>query len=54
MALKPNMLIIICTGFRHALTPEKAQQLGMPRLLHKPLFIQDLEAALEDVLPQKV
>ena len=48
----PTIPIIVCTGFSHTLTPERAQQLGLRRLLHKPLLIQDLEAALEEILPK--
>jgi PAS domain S-box-containing protein len=54
LQLNPKIPIIIFTGFSHTLTPERAQQLGIHRLLHKPLLIEDLEAALEDILPQPV
>ena len=54
LQLNPKIPIIIFTGFSHTLTPERAQQLGIRRLLHKPLLIEDLEAALEDILPQPV
>jgi len=52
--LNPSLPIIIYTGFSHTMTPEKAQQLGIRRLLHKPLLIQELAATLEEVLQQKV
>ena len=54
LQLNPKIPIIVYTGFSHTLTPERAQQLGIRRLLHKPLLIQDLEAALDDILPQPV
>ncbi len=54
LQLNPKIPIIVYTGFSHTLTPERAQQLGIRRLLHKPLLIQDLEAALRDILPQPV
>ncbi len=46
--------IIVFTGFSHTLTPERAQQLGIRKMLHKPLLIQDLEVALYDILQQPV
>ena len=54
LRLNPDLPIIIYTGFSHIMTPEKAQQLGIRRLLHKPLLIQELAATLEEILPQKV
>jgi len=52
LQLNPKIPIIAYTGFSHTLTPERAQQLGIRRLLHKPLLIQDLDAALKDILQQ--
>ena len=54
LQLNPNLPIIIYTGFSYTMTPEKATQLGIRRLLHKPLLIQDLAATLEEILQQKV
>ncbi len=52
LELNPTIPIIVYTGFSHTLTPERAQQLGIRRLLLKPLLIQDLETALADILSQ--
>ncbi len=54
LRLNPDLPIIIYTGFSHTMTPEKAQQLGIRRLLQKPLLIQELAATLEEILQQKV
>ncbi len=54
LRIKPDLPIILYTGFSYTMTPEKAEQLGIRRLLHKPLLIQDLATALEDILEQKV
>jgi PAS domain S-box-containing protein len=54
LRLNPDLPIIIYTGFSHTITPEKAHQLGIRRLLHKPLLIQELAATLEEILQQKV
>lgn len=54
LKIRPSLPIIVCTGFSYTLSPEKAQALGIRRLLNKPLLIQELAAALEEVLPQNV
>ncbi|MDH5427010.1 MAG: ATP-binding protein [Nitrospirota bacterium] len=54
LRLNPDVPIIIYTGFSHTITLEKAQQLGIRRLLHKPLLIQELATTLEEILQQKV
>ena len=54
LTIRPSIPIIVCTGFSYSLTPEKAQAIGIRRLLNKPLLIQDLAAALEEVLNNKV
>ncbi len=54
LSINPDIPIILYTGFSYTMTPEKAQQLGIRRLLHKPLLLQDLASALEEILGQKV
>ena len=54
LQLNAKIPIMVFTGFSHTLTPERAQQLGIRKLLHKPLLIQDLEIALNDILHQHV
>ncbi len=54
LKLNPDLPIIIYTGFSYTMTPEKAKQLGIRRLLHKPLLIEELATTLEEILQQKV
>ena len=54
LRINPDIPIILYTGFSYTMTPEKAEQLGIRRLLHKPLLIQELASALEGILEQKV
>jgi AmiR/NasT family two-component response regulator len=42
--------IILCTGFSHAITSEKAKAMGIRTFLLKPLLIKDLGRALREVL----
>lgn len=48
--IRPDIPIILCTGFSHVMSMEKAQALGIDRLLMKPLGIQELGGALQQVL----
>ena len=50
LQIRPNVPIILCTGFSHAITPEKAKAIGIRAYLLKPLLIRDLGRALRDVL----
>ncbi len=40
--IRPNLPIILCTGFSHVMTPERATALGIQGYLVKPILPQDL------------
>lgn len=42
MKIRPDIPVILCTGFSEQMTEEKAQSLGIKELLAKPLSINDL------------
>jgi PAS domain S-box-containing protein len=48
--LRANIPIILCTGFSHVLSAEKAQALGVQALLIKPLTTRDLALAIRQAL----
>jgi CheY-like chemotaxis protein len=50
LQLRPDVPIILCTGFSHAITPEQAKAIGIRAYLLKPLLIKDLGLALREVL----
>jgi CheY-like chemotaxis protein len=50
LQLRPDVPIILCTGFSHSMTPEKAKAMGSRAFLLKPLLIKDLARTLQDVL----
>ena len=54
LRIQPKIPVILCTGFSHTMTPEKAKQMGIRRLLMKPLVIQELASALQDVLENPI
>ncbi len=53
LLIRPDLPIILCTGFSHIINPEKAIQLGIRAFLTKPVLIHDLSVALEKVLSEK-
>ena len=50
LQIRPDVPIILCTGFSHAITSEKAKAMGIRTFLLKPLLIKDLGRALREVL----
>ena len=50
LQIRPDMPIILCTGFSHNMTLEKAKAIGIRAFLLKPLLIKDLAQTLYEVL----
>lgn len=50
LQLRPDLPIILCTGFSYSMTPEKAKHMGIKTLLKKPVLKEDLIATLNTVL----
>ena len=48
--ISPNTPIILCTGFGHHITPEKAMELGFRAVARKPLMMSDLAMIIRQVL----
>ena len=48
--LRPNLPVILMTGFSHVITPENAHMFGARALLQKPFGAQELVAAVFSVL----
>jgi PAS domain S-box-containing protein len=52
--LRPDLPIILCTGFSDSMTAEKAQALGIDAFCTKPLFIHDLGRTIRQVLERRL
>ncbi|MEW6712109.1 MAG: ATP-binding protein, partial [Candidatus Riflebacteria bacterium] len=50
LKIKPQQPIIICTGYSHSITAEKAKALGVKFLLLKPLVPSELFSAIDQCL----
>jgi CheY-like chemotaxis protein len=54
LRIRPETPIILCTGFSHAVTEEKARALGIRAFLLKPISRRDLSLAVRFVLDQRI
>lgn len=50
--VRPDVPIILCTGFSHVITQENALSMGINAFLQKPLTMHDLGAAIQRVLDE--
>lgn len=50
LRIRPDLPIILCTGFSHVMSAEKAKALGIQGYLMKPLAIRDLVPIIRHVL----
>lgn len=48
--IRPDIPILLCTGFSESLTDEKIKSLGIKGLLMKPIVIRDLAQKIREVL----
>ncbi|MGV7227643.1 MAG: hybrid sensor histidine kinase/response regulator [Nitrospirales bacterium] len=53
LRIRPDVPIILCTGFTHLITPEKAKAIGIRAFLMKPLLSRDLGRVLHEIVPPK-
>ncbi|MBM3223806.1 MAG: response regulator [Candidatus Tectomicrobia bacterium] len=51
--LRPDIPIVLCTGFSHTMNAAKAQGLGLDAFLSKPVELRELSAVLRQVLAQR-
>ena len=53
LGIRPDLPIILCTGFSEQINPEKAQALGISGFLFKPILIPDLAQSIRRALDEK-
>lgn len=53
MAVRPNIKIILCTGYSKKISKDTAKQLGVKALLYKPLIKADFAKTVRTVLDDK-
>jgi len=52
LTIRPEMPVIICTGYSERMSAEKAESLGVRKYLEKPIDALNLAAALREVLDE--
>ncbi|WP_447968223.1 ATP-binding protein [Nitrospira sp. M1] len=50
LVLRPDLPIILMTGFSHVMTPDKAKKMGIFAYLMKPLVIAELDHVIQEAL----
>ena len=53
LALRPELPIIICTGYSSVLSQDQALELGIKRYLTKPLDFRELASAIREVMGEE-
>ena len=51
--LRPEIPVILCTGFSHVIDATRAQEIGIDAFLMKPLLIRDLAVTIRQVFAQR-
>jgi FixJ family two-component response regulator len=52
LAIRPDLPIILCTGFSEIITEEAAKQAGIQAFIMKPIIMQELAEAIRTVLDE--
>ena len=52
MKIRPDIPVILCTGFSERITAEKARGMGIKELAMKPLVMKDLATTIRKVLDE--
>jgi PAS domain S-box-containing protein len=48
--IKPDVSIMLCTGFSHSVTEEKAKAIGIKKFLMKPVILREMSQSIRDIL----
>ncbi len=51
--LRPDLPVILCTGYREKITAKQARRIGIARLLEKPMSNRVLAEAIADILDKR-
>ena len=54
MNIRPDIPVLLCTGFSASMSEEKAESLGIKGLLLKPIMMKDLSQKIREVLSTQI
>ncbi len=52
LSIKPDIPILLCTGFSNTLTPRTLQEIGIKGLLNKPIILKDLAKKIREIIDE--
>ena len=50
LGIRPDIPVIVCTGFSRKITPDKIREMGIRDVLMKPVLIQELSEKIRSIL----
>ena len=50
LSIRPDIPVILCTGYSHQITEEKAKRIGIKKFIFKPIAIDELARTIRNVL----
>jgi FixJ family two-component response regulator len=50
MRIRPEIPIILCTGFSEEITPERAKAIGLKNFILKPIIMSQIATAIRHAL----
>ncbi|MBT8372281.1 MAG: response regulator, partial [Deltaproteobacteria bacterium] len=50
LAIRPDIPVILCTGYSHQITEEKAKRIGIKKFIFKPVAIEELARTIRNVM----
>jgi DNA-binding NtrC family response regulator len=53
LAIRPDMPIILCTGFSQMISPDQAKTMGIREMVLKPLTVRNLAETVRRILDRK-
>jgi two-component system cell cycle sensor histidine kinase/response regulator CckA len=53
MEIKPDIPVILCTGFNETITEEKALSMGIDKFIMKPIVKDELAGTIRSVLDSR-
>ncbi|MBU0462900.1 MAG: response regulator, partial [Proteobacteria bacterium] len=51
--IRPDIPVLLCTGFSEAMSEEKAESIGIKGFLLKPIVMKDLDQKIREVMDGK-
>jgi len=52
LSVRPDIPIILCTGYHEQMTKEKALKMGIKGYAHKPVVLKEMSQILRNVLDE--